>query len=65
MSKKDCIDLVRDFSINYSDGNINKLVDFDFKKIRNHEKYGGSEPDNTKLTNAIYVLVWSSEPATM
>ena len=65
MNKGDCIKLIKDFIEEKLNGDINEFISFDMKLIRNDKKYGGSEPDNTKIMNAIYVVIWSDKISDM
>lgn len=61
MNKSECILLFKDFVKSELNGDINQLMEFDLTKIKLNEKFGGNDPDNTKIMNAIYVLVWGDK----
>lgn len=58
MNKKQCLAFIKEFIEEELDNNLNQLINFDFKMIKNKRKYSGSEPDNTKIANAIYAVVY-------
>ncbi|MFV0254572.1 MAG: hypothetical protein ACK5G7_00305 [Erysipelotrichaceae bacterium] len=61
MTKVECIELIKDFIQEELNGDIDRLANFDLKNIRKNIKFGGSDPDNTKIMNAIYIIVWGDK----
>lgn len=61
MQKEECIELVKSFIAEKLNGNIWNFLNYDLALLENDEKYGGYDPDNSKIANAIYVLLWGDE----
>lgn len=56
--KQECIELIKSFINERLDGDIQKLHDYDLDQLEKDEKYGAYDPDNSKIANAIYVVLW-------
>lgn len=61
MNRVDCIKLIRSFIDEKLDGNIENFLNYDLDQLENDEKYGGFDPDNSKIANAIYVVLWGDK----
>ena len=61
MQKEECIELVKSFIAEKLNGNIWNFLNYDLDLLENDEKYGGYDPDNSKIANAIYFLLWGDE----
>ena len=61
MQREECIELIRSFIDEKLDGNIENLLNYDLSQLENDEKYGGHDPDNSKIANAIYVVLWGDK----
>lgn len=58
MQKVECIELIRTFIAERLNGDIQKFHDYDLNQLEKDEKYGAYDPDNSKIANAIYVVLW-------
>lgn len=61
MTKEECIELVKSFIAEKLNGNIRNFLNYDLDLLENDEKYGGYDPDNSKIANAIYVILWGDK----
>lgn len=61
MKKEECIELIKSFIVEKLNGNIWNFLDYDLNLLENDEKYGGYDPDNSKIANAIYILLWGDK----
>lgn len=61
MIKEECIKLVKSFIAEKLNGNIWNFLNYDLDLLENDEKYGGYDPDNSKIANAIYVILWGDK----
>ena len=57
MQKEECIELVKSFIAEKLNGNIWNFLNYDLALLENDEKYGGYDPDNSKIANAIYFFI--------
>lgn len=58
VQKQECIELIKSFINERLDGDIQKFHDYDLDQLERDEKYGAYDPDNSKIANAIYVVLW-------
>lgn len=58
LQKQECIELIKSFIAERLDGDIQKFHDYDLDQLERDEKYGAYDPDNSKIANAIYVVLW-------
>lgn len=56
--KKKCIELIKSFIDERLDGDIQRFYDYDLDLLEKDEKYGAYDPDNSRIANAIYVVLW-------
>ena len=56
--KKNCIELIKSFIDERLDGDIQRFHDYDLDLLEKDEKYGAYDPDNSRIANAIYVVLW-------
>lgn len=61
MTKEECIEFVKSFINEKLNGNVWNLLDYDLDLLEHDKKYGGYDPDNSKIANAIYVLLWGDK----
>lgn len=61
MQKKECIELIKSFIAERLDGNIQKFYDYDLDQLEKDEKYGAYDPDNSRIANAIYIVLWGNK----
>lgn len=60
IQKKECIELIKSFIAEKLDGDILKFYNYDLDQLEKDEKYGAYDPDNSRIANAIYVVLWSN-----
>lgn len=60
MQKKECIELIKSFIDERLDGDIRKFYSYDLDQLEKDEKYGAYDPDNSRIANAIYVVLWGN-----
>jgi hypothetical protein len=60
MQKKECIELIKSFIAERLDGDIRKFYYYDLDQLEKDEKYGAYDPDNSRIANAIYVVLWGN-----
>ncbi len=58
MQKQECVELIKSFIVEKLDGDIRKFHDYDLDQLENDKMYGAYDPDNSKIANAIYVVLW-------
>lgn len=58
MQRSECIELIQSFINERLDGNINNFYDYDLDQLENDKIYGAYDPDNSRIANAIYVVLW-------
>lgn len=61
MKKDESISLIKSFIHEKLDGNIWNFMDFNLALLENDKKYGGNDPDNSKIANAVYVALWGDK----
>ena len=61
MTKEECIKFVKSFIDEKLNGNIWNFLNYDLDLLEHDEKYGGYDPDNSKIANAIYVILWGDK----
>lgn len=61
---RDAITLIKEFVISYLEGDIDKLVDFDLKKLAKDDVYGCPDrkfdADDTNLMRAVYCIAFGN-----
>ena len=61
MTKEESLQLIREFIDEKLDGDIQKFHEYDLSWLENDEKYGGRDPDDTIIANAIYKVLWEEK----
>lgn len=61
MKREECIKLIKSFIDERLNGNIWNFLHYDLDLLENDQKYGGHDPDNSKIANAIYVVLWGNK----
>ncbi|GAF66067.1 hypothetical protein BTS2_2967 [Bacillus sp. TS-2] len=58
MDKQECMELIQSFIDERLDGDIQNFYHYDLDELSHDEKYGAYDPDNSRIANAIYVVLW-------